>query len=157
MLQLGSVYHTGFTVPDIEAAKAMLTAAMGVEWAPTHVYDPLPLWRPGIGWTKEFIRVAYSRPGPHQLEVIEAGPGSFYDHTRPQDNRHLGLWTDDLGNEVERLLGLGWTLLCAKGEPAERYGTMAYMRPPAPGPVLELVSTELRPMLLAWFDEAHPA
>jgi len=157
MTVMANIYHTGFTVDDLEASQDMLTRALGVEWAPIHIYDPLPLWRPGIGWTEERFRVAYSRPSPHQFEVIEAPAGSFYDPARPQDNHHLGMWTDDLGGEVERLLSDGWDLLCAKGEPAQGYGTMAYLRPPMHGPVMELVSTELRPMLLAWFDEPFPA
>jgi hypothetical protein len=154
MLSLDAVYHTGFTVTDLKVTQAALTAALGVEWAPVHLYQPLPLWRPGTGWTEVHMRVSYSRPGPHQLEIIEAPEGTFYDPAHPEDNRHLGLWTDDLGGEVNRLTAIGWEVLCAKGTPDQGYGTMAYVRPPGAGLVLELVSTELRPMLEAWFTEA---
>jgi hypothetical protein len=47
-------------------------------------------------------------------------------------------------------------LIGAKGAPEDDYGTMAYMMPQNDGPMLELVSTELRPMLLAWFNEPYP-
>jgi catechol 2,3-dioxygenase-like lactoylglutathione lyase family enzyme len=158
MLDIDRIYHTGFAVPDLAAAQAMFTKALGVRWAPVHVYDPLRLWRPNIGWTEEYLRVSYSRPGPHQIEVIETPKkGSFYDPARPQDNRHIGLWVDDVGGEVERLLAEGWQLLCAKGSPEERYGNMSYMRHPSFGPVLELVSVEMQARLLAWFNEPDPA
>jgi catechol 2,3-dioxygenase-like lactoylglutathione lyase family enzyme len=157
MLDVNRIYHTGFVVPDMAAARALWTQATGVRWAPVHLYNPLRLWSPKGGWTEVQIKVCYSRPGPHQLEIIEGPKGTFYDPARMEDNRHLGLWTDDLGAEVERLLASGWQLLCAKGTPEERYGTVAFMKPPIPGPVLELVSMEMRPMLLAWFDEPDPA
>lgn len=156
MLDARNIYHTGYPVSDMETAQRTLTEAIGIEWAPVHVYDPLRLWQPGLGWSDVRIRVSYSRPGPHQLELIEGPPGSFFDPDVMPGSRHLGMWAEDLGNEVERLLAGGWQLLCAKGAPEDRYGDMAYMRAPKSGPTVELVSTTLRPMLLAWFVEPFP-
>lgn len=153
---VATVYHTGFAVADLEAAQRMFSDALGVEWAPIHLYEPLRLWTPGDGWIEVRIRVSYSRPSPHQLEVIEGPRGSFFDPALMADARHLGVWTDEVGADAERLLGLGWRILGAKGSPEQLYGDMAYLAPPAPGPVIELVSTRLRPMLLAWFDEPYP-
>lgn len=153
MLDHKRIYHTGFACHDIAKTQAELTDALGIEWAPIHYYSPLRLWRPGIGWTEEMMCASYSRPGPHQLELIQGAKGGFFDPDLMPSKRHIGLWTDELGAEVRRLLGLGWELLCAKGAPDDDYGTMAYMKSPTEGPTLELVSTELRPMLLAWFDE----
>jgi hypothetical protein len=74
MLDANAIYHTGFFVTDLEAAQRMFTDAIGVEWAPIHHYDPLRLWIPDKGWTEVRMRVSYSRPMPHQLELIEGGP-----------------------------------------------------------------------------------
>ncbi len=153
MLRADAIYHSGFAVADLEAAQRLFSDAIGIEWAPVHHYDPLRLWTPGEGWSEVCMRVCYSRPLPHQIELIEGLPGGFFDPAVAADPRHIGLWTDDVGGEVERMLALGWQMIGAKGAPEDRYGTMAYMKPPIAGPVLELVSTELRPMLLAWFDE----
>jgi catechol 2,3-dioxygenase-like lactoylglutathione lyase family enzyme len=156
MLDGNRIYHTGFAVADLEASQRMLTDALGIEWAPVHRYDPLHLWLPGKGWIEVRMRAVYSRPGPHQFELIQGdAPGGFFDPALIADPRHMGLWTDELHEDVKQLLRLGWKVVAAKGSPDEGYGTMAYMKPPLPGPMLELVSTELRPMLLAWFDEPH--
>jgi hypothetical protein len=156
MLRPDAVYHTGFAVADLEATQAMMSAALGIAWAPVHIYDPLRLWRPDEGWIEVRMRAVYSRALPHQFELIQGEPGGFFDPATIADPRHVGMWTDDLGTETDRLLGLGWRLVAAKGSPRERYGTMAYLKPPSPGPMIELVSTELRPMLRAWLAEPHP-
>lgn len=66
-----------------------------------HLYERLRLWTPN-GWIEVPIRVTYSRDGPHHLELIEGPEQSFYDSRTMIDPRHLGLWTDDFGSEVDR-------------------------------------------------------
>jgi hypothetical protein len=156
MIDYRSIYHTGIAVRDMASAQREFEQALGVEWAPIHVYDPLRLWTPG-GWIAVRIEAVYSREGPHHLELIQGEKGSIYDPDAIEDAKHIGVWVDSVGQEAERMIGLGWTVTAARNSPEKGYGHMAYLRPPQAGwPVIELVSVELKPMLEAWYVEPHP-
>ena len=58
-----------------------------------------------------------------------------------------------MGDGVERLCAEGWRLLLAGASPRHRYGSMAYLAREG-APVIELVGTELRAMMAAWWDSA---
>jgi hypothetical protein len=157
MIDATAIYHTGIAVRDLEAAQREFEQSLGVVWAPIHIYDPLRLWTPS-GSVAVKIRATYSRHGPHHLELIQGEKGSLYDPDVIEDAKHIGLWVDKVAPEAERLIGLGWTVIAAKTSPDKGYGNMAYMKPPQSGwPVIELVATELKPMLEAWYREAEAA
>ena len=63
---------------------------------------------------------------------------------------HVGLWSDDLAGETERLVAGGWTLRLAQRTPADGYGVFTYVQPPS-GLLVELVATSVRPMFERWF------
>jgi lactoylglutathione lyase len=156
MIDPRGIYHTGIAVHDLERAKREFEDSLGIVWAPVHLYDPLRLWTPD-GWIAVTIRATYSRQGPHHLELIEGEKGSLYDPDMLADPKHIGVWVDEVAREIERLQGLGWSVIASKNARERGYGNMAYMRPPRPGwPVVELVSTELKPMLEAWYAEPDP-
>lgn len=149
----GLIFHTGIAVADMAQAQDLYARSLRVEWAPVHRYRPLPLWIAGQGWCDVEIDAVYSRHGPHRLELIKGPKGSFYDPALMRSVSHTGIWATNVGDEVERLTGIGWRVMAAKGSPQERYGNMAYVTDPAGGMVLELVGRELQPMLEAWFAE----
>lgn len=149
------IFHTGIAVACIQEAKVFYEATLAVEWAPVHQYRLLRLWVAETGWCEVEIDAVYSRHGPHRMELIQGPKGSFYDPALMQTPSHTGIWAQDVGIAVERLTGLGWSVLAAKGSPAERYGNMAYVT--NDGFVLELVGRELQPMLEAWFVEPDTA
>ena len=156
MIDLAAVYHTGYAVPRLEEAQRFYAEALGIVFAPVHLYDPLRLWVPGKGWTEEWLRVTYSRHGPHHIELIEGRPGGFYDPVCMRTAAHTGLWAERVGDEVRRLSALGCEILGAKGAPEDDYGDMAYVYDPRSGAMSALVSVASRPRILAWFEEPFP-
>ncbi len=149
MFDLQRVYHTGMAVADIASAQASYGAALGLSWSPVRSFEPLPFWTPEDGAHEVFVQATYSRQGPHHLELVQ-GTGAFYDPDRAPDSRHIGVWVDDLPAEAERLLGLGWKTVAAGTSPSDGFGLIAYLRPPVPGLLVELVSVDLKPVIDEW-------
>ena len=65
----------------------------------------------------------------------------------------IGVWVDNLTAETTRLVGEGWTVLAAGASPEEGYGMIAYVSPPVPGLLVELISTDLKPVIDDWLGE----
>lgn len=147
------IYHTGYAVEDLETAQRLYGDALGYHFAPVHLYEPLNLWVPDKGWTQEWLRVTYSREGPHHLELIEGRKGGFYDPALMRNATHFGMWAEDIPGEVSRMTALGWELIGARGTPEQGYGTMCYLFHPASRAVIELVSTQSKARITAWFIE----
>lgn len=155
MFDLQRIFHTGLCVADIETAKQQLGKDLNLEWLPVRTFDPLPFWTPEQGLGEIVVKATYSRQGPHRLELCEGPRNTLYDPNLQPDNRHIGVWVDDLPSEVEKLLSAGWTVRGASGSPEDGYGILAYMAPPMPGLVVELVAESLRPALDEWFASAE--
>ena len=149
MFELQRIYHTGMAVADIAAAQASIGRALNLEWAPVRSFEPLPFWTPEEGTHEVFVHATYSRQGPHHLELVQ-GTGAFYDPDRAPESRHIGVWVDDLPAEAERLLRLGWQTVAAGAAPDDGFGLIAYLRPPIPGLLVELVSVGLKPVIDEW-------
>ncbi|MCX7283257.1 MAG: VOC family protein [Novosphingobium sp.] len=148
---LAGIFHHGLIVDDIEAAMAGVAQATPTQWAPVRAFDPLPVWSPAGGRGEARLRVAYARQGAVRMELVEAQPGSPYDHLRGIDPSHIGVWVDDLGSAVDELVGQGWEIVMAGASPKHRFGSMAYLAR-AGSPVIELVGRELQPMMEAWWQ-----
>ncbi|MEO0030842.1 MAG: hypothetical protein RIS94_600 [Pseudomonadota bacterium] len=148
---LSGIYHHGLIVDDIEAAKAQIATAAGVEWAPVRHFDPLPVWTADGQRGEARLKVTYSRKGPVHFELVEAAPDTPYDVLRAIDRSHIGVWVDNVGEQVERLCAQGWRLLLAGASARRGHGSMAYLVKDG-GPVIELVGRELKPMMLAWWE-----
>lgn len=151
MFDLQRIYHTGLAVSDLEAAMEMYTRTLHLAWSPIRVFDPLPFWTPAEGAHEVTVRAAYSRQGPHHVELCW-GTNSFYDPHRVPDTRHIGVWTDDLPGEAEAMLREGWVVDGAIHSPDDGYGPVAYLRAPAGALLVELVSTELKPSIDEWIN-----
>lgn len=154
MIDPANIYHTGIAVKDIEAAKAFYETALGYQFAPDHLYEPLKLWRADMGWTEEWLRVTYSREGPHHLELVEGAQGGFWDpEIAPNNAQHVGFWCDNLPSAIGRLTSGGWTFLASRGHPDEGYGDFAYLANDQSHAAIELVSFNAKERITAWFSE----
>ena len=153
MLDPRQIYHTGIAVRDLDEAKAFYSAAFGYSFAPVHLYEPLRLWQPSKGWTEEWLRVTYSREGPHHLELVEGRKGGFWDPELASNIQHIGMWTDDIAGDVSQLASEGWEYQGSKGAPNEGYGDFAYLSHAKSHALIELVSTNAKARITAWFTE----
>ncbi|MDI1295906.1 MAG: VOC family protein [bacterium] len=152
MIDLQRFHHTGMIVADIDQAQADLSRALGVTWAPVRHFDPLAFWTPEAGAHEVHVKATYSLGGPHHLELVQ-GDGPFYDPDRAPDARHLGIWVDDIAAEAQHLLAHGWRVVASGASPDDGFGLIAYMAPPIPGLLIELISTALKPTLDEWLGE----
>lgn len=149
MADFGHLFHIGVLVPDIEAAMDELGAGLGLTWSPL-VEREQPVWTPEGGAGRLPLRFTYSQAGPQHVELLQGPPGSIWDGASNPGVHHAGVWADDVGAEVERLVGLGWTLELALTTPEDGYGTFAYLRSSS-GFLLEPVRASLRPAFERWW------
>jgi hypothetical protein len=152
MFDLQAIFHTGMCVANIEATKLQLGRDLNLDWAPVRTFDPLPFWTPQRGLEEIVVHATYSRQGPHHLELCQGPRNTLYDPDLQPDNRHIGVWVQDLPAAAEKLLRAGWTVRGAGARPDDGFGILAYLAPPMPGLVVELVSEALRPVIEAWIN-----
>lgn len=145
-LRPGDQFHAGIVVDDLEAALAQLSDLFGYEWCDeiavrTEVTLP-------TGPVEVDQRFRYSRDEP-RLEVIQSVPGTLWEPAAGSGIHHLGYWSADLARDAAALEGRGFAREAAGIRPD---GALfwAYFRAAA-GPRIELVSTDLRPGLTAYF------
>ncbi len=122
---------------------------MSLRWCQPQQRDQA-VWVPGEGATTVPLRFTYSADGPQHIELLQGTPGSVWDGREQPGLHHVGLWSDDLVGETERMVATGWTLRLAQRDPAEGYGAFTYVQPPS-GLLVELVSSALKPMFDRWF------
>ena len=109
-------YHQGVRVPDLDAAMAELGPALGITWCEPQRRQQ-PVWLPGEGPATLPLRFTYSAEGPQRVELLEGPPGSIWDGREQPGLHHVGLWSDDVGGETQRLIDEGWTLRIAQQSP----------------------------------------
>ena len=143
-------YHQGVRVPDLDTAMAELGTALSLAWCEPQERDQA-VWLPDIGATTVSLRFTYSSAGPQHVELLQGAPGSVWDGTEQPGLHHVGLWSDDIAGETERLVAAGWQLRLAQRAPTDGYGVFTYVQPPS-GLLVELVSTSVQPMFERWFD-----
>ena len=151
-IALSETFHIGMAVEDIDQCCEQIGEDLNLDWLPIKSFDPLPFWTPEEGLREISVKATYSRQGPQRIEIVQ-GTSIFYDPNRLPDSRHVGIWVDDLIEEATRLIDKGWIVLAAGDEPSAGYGTIAYLSPPFPGLMVELVSKQLEPMMNEWFSE----
>jgi len=144
-----ALYHVGVRVPDLDAAMADLSAALGVTWADV-VEQDRPVWTPAEGAYTIPLRFTYSRESPQHIELLQGAPGSLWAGDDWPGVHHMGVWVDDVATETERLVEAGWTLEMAGRAPDQGYGSMTYVRSPG-GFLLEPVSAAVRPRFDRWW------
>ena len=151
-IALSETFHIGMAVEDVDQCCKQIGEDLNLDWLPIKSFDPLPFWTPEEGLREISVKATYSRQGPQRIEIVQ-GTSIFYDPNRLPDSRHVGIWVDDLIEEATRLIDNGWIVLAAGNEPSAGYGTIAYLSPPFPGLMVELVSKQLEPMMNEWFSE----
>jgi catechol 2,3-dioxygenase-like lactoylglutathione lyase family enzyme len=153
MMRGEDVFHTGFVVDDVEAARDELSAHLQVDWTPVEDRD-LTLRGPD-GPLSVNLRFTYTTTGPHRLELLGAVPGTVWEAPVPGSHgtvaaHHVGVWCDDLVARSRALSASGAPLLVTyAGDPAAPVG-FAYHRLPS-GLLVELVDAARRPAFERWF------
>ena len=128
---------------------AALGDSLGLTWAQVQERDQA-LWTPDQGQHTVRLRFTYSCEGPQHVELLQGATGSMWDAADSPGVHHQGVWVDDVGAEVERLVAAGWSLEAAQQSPEAGYGVMAYVRSPG-GVLLEPVAAAVRPRFDRWW------
>ncbi|MBM3345425.1 MAG: hypothetical protein FJY55_02825 [Betaproteobacteria bacterium] len=147
MIDYRRIFQVCMVVPDLDAATRAMGGPSGQTFANPWTYDNLVYWTPRGVVTTPRIRVTYSHQGPQHVELIEPSPGGFFDLSTPHGLHHVGLWSDTVGTETAALVAQGWTVEAAAVSPDEGYGRVSFVRPPGGGTLLEIVSTQIRPLM----------
>jgi hypothetical protein len=138
---IDNLYHVGYLVPDLLAAMDTLGRRLQVTWA-TPFQMGTGFQTPDGGTDDRVGRFALSKQGPPFLELIEviAEPGSIFAEPAGGGFHHVGVYADRWRDEVARLTDDGMRL--------ERVGAgLAFVRDPATGLRIEVVSFKGRPFL----------
>jgi hypothetical protein len=93
-------YHTGIVVPDLDAAKARLSALAGYRWINPLSYT-LP-FRTTTGTSELTSTIVYSVQAPH-IELLQEVPGSPWTAAPGNSVHHLGYFTDNLADAAKAL------------------------------------------------------
>jgi catechol 2,3-dioxygenase-like lactoylglutathione lyase family enzyme len=145
MALLGTLYHVGIVVPDIEDAKARFSDLLGITWGPVIETEVLDL-RDGDG--NELVlpnTLCYSVEPPH-LELVLEVPGSVWECNEHSNLHHIGVWTDDLPAETSRYSDARCPLQLCGRAPDGDLQQFAYHRD-ALGVRIELVDASIKPMM----------
>jgi hypothetical protein len=99
------IYHVGYVVPRLEDAMAQFSDAIGARWV-DHVVHPRYLDASGAVVEVD-LHTSFTLDGPVHIELIEAAPGTIWELGAGPGIHHIGLWTDDVAAEAERLVRSG--------------------------------------------------
>lgn len=159
MLDLTDIYHTGFVVPDLDAAMAELTTVFGVAWNAVEERD-MPVSTPD-GHVDARMRFVYSRGGSPRLELLEPVPRTAWEAPSNAFGlggaHHIGVWADDFAETSAALEAAGLPRVLTFDDGSGGAVRFAYHRLPS-GPFVELVDGTRRAELEAWFEGAeYPA
>lgn len=150
MFDFQGVYHTGVMVPDIDVAMEQMGAALGLTWARVQHVAKRTVWTPERGTEEVELTFVYSCEGPQHVELLTGQPGSVWDCGDRPGLHHVGVWSHDVGADVERFLRAGWHVAAAAVAPEDGFGSFAYVVPPS-GLIVELVSLAAKPRFDTWF------
>ncbi|MCW2935287.1 MAG: hypothetical protein JWM19_6249 [Actinomycetia bacterium] len=104
---MGSIWHIGIAVPDLDLGKKQLTDVFGLGWRPVRVRE-LTLTDAAGRQHDVACHVAFSLGGPFAVEVWQAIPGTPLDVPASGGVHHIGYWVDDIAAEARRLDALGY-------------------------------------------------
>lgn len=145
------VFHVGFVVPNLEEAIADMGEVLGVPFTPPTVLAFPELQTPE-GPRSFPLRYAYSTR-PLHVEFMEAVPGTLWDFNDGHRGIHLGVWTDDVAEEADRLATRGMPALWwgeYEGRKMFSFHLTKY------GFYIELIDTYAKSFYPAWFAESDP-
>jgi catechol 2,3-dioxygenase-like lactoylglutathione lyase family enzyme len=139
-------YHTGIVVPDLDAAKARLTALAGYRWIQPLEYT-LP-FRTTAGVRDLTSTIVYSVQSPH-IELVQEVPGTPWTAAPGNSVHHLGYFTDDLTGTARRLESNGFVFEMTGEIPGSEFGMFAYYVDPF-GTRIEIVDRAIFPDFTAF-------
>src|SRR5436190_22033483 len=116
---MGSIWHIGIAVPDLEKGKQELGEVFGLRWRPARVRKLTVADAAGRPYAVE-CHVAFSLGGPFAVEVWQAIPGTPRDMPEAGGAHHIGYWVNDLAAEAKRLRRLRHGRHHAAAEPGTR-------------------------------------
>ena len=111
---MGSIWHIGIAVPDLEKGKTELGEVFGLRWGPARVRKLTLADAAGLPYEVE-CHVVFSQGGPFAVEVWQAIPGTPLDMPEAGGVHHIGYWVDDLAAEAKRLGALGYPRYATAG------------------------------------------
>ncbi len=155
MIDMTRMFHLGVRVPSLEAAMDELGGGLSLTWSEPRENPGQTLWTPDGGLQEIHLKYTYSADGPQHVELLEGPPGSFWDGREHAGAHHVGVWTDDVAAETDRLVAAGWTLVGAHRDPSDGggFGVFSYVQPPS-GLIVELVDASVQPFFQQWWDAA---
>jgi hypothetical protein len=119
---MGSIWHIGIAVPELDLGKKQLADVFGLSWRPVRVRE-LTLTDANGQQRDVTCHVAFSVGGPFAVEVWQAIPGTPLDAPPSGGVHHIGYWTDDIAAEAGRLDALGYPGFATAGTvPLLRHG-----------------------------------
>jgi len=142
------LYHTCFTVPDLEAAKEDLGRAFGLTW--TDSLDANLEVKGADGHQEPVaLRFCYSLQGAPYIELVQGPPGHPYFAAREGGHvHHVGLFVEDLEVAMGEYESQGMPMEFATLGPDGSIQGLSYHHNPY-GASVELVSMETRAMVQA--------
>lgn len=134
--QIGTFFHVGVIVEDLDAAIDELSRTLGLEFNEPHESS----------YAGSHIRVCYSLQGPPYLELIQGEPGSMWDTEGGPHADHVGYFVDDLEAGMARLERAG----CPVDIDGVAFGgRFSYHRSNRAGLRIELIDAARREPLLS--------
>jgi len=144
------LYHTGIVVPDLDAAKARLSALAGYRWINPLTYT-LP-FRTVTGTRELTSTVVYSVQAPY-VELLQEVPGSPWTAAPGNSVHHLGYFTDNLADSARMLEDNGFTFEMTADVSGSELALFAYYID-ANGTRIEIVDRALFPDFPAFLKSA---
>jgi catechol 2,3-dioxygenase-like lactoylglutathione lyase family enzyme len=148
-LDTSALYHVGYVVADIEAAMAQFSDAIGARWV-DHTVHARYLDENNQQVDTD-LHTSFSLDGPVHIELIEAAPGTIWDLGTGAAIHHVGLWTDDVAAEAQRLIDSGMPVIAGGLDNDDPLvpGFFSYHRNPQGGN-LELVHIDKQHVMHEW-------
>ena len=100
---------------------AQFSDAIGARWVDHTVHARYLDENPEVDTD---LHTSFSLDGPVHIELIEAAPGTIWDLGTGAAIHHVGLWTDDVAAEAQRLIASGMPVIA---------GGFGQRRPPRAG------------------------
>jgi hypothetical protein len=94
------------------------------------------------------MRVAFTRDGPHRMELIQQVPDSIW--RTVSGPHHVAFWTDDLAAAASRMTAIGAELLVTGYHETREPHQFTYHRLPD-GTLVETNDVRARPAFERWF------
>jgi hypothetical protein len=150
---LGSHFHVGIVVEELESAVADVESCAGLTFAAPSRYR-VPV-RFGNDVSSVEFHYSYSTSGPPYLELMAAVPGTPW-QPGGRASHHLGYWVDDLAGCAKRLASQGFVTIAedAGGDVPRSFVMLAAPSTPF---VVELVAASNRPALERWLGPGGPS